>query len=87
MAKKRGLGEGSITKIPNGTFQARIEMGRNENGNRIRKARYFKRKKEAQVVLYSALEQAYENELIVKNPASHVKLPRREKPQIKVLTL
>ena len=181
MAKKRGQGEGSITKMPNGTFQARIEMGRNENGNRIRKARYFKLKKEAQewllhirndikndayiepskmtvaqwleiwlleykknhikpktylnyhinvekhikpllgkhflkdlrgdtvqkfindlskekglgasvvknikTILYSALEQACENGLIAKNPASHVKLPRHEKPEIEVLTL
>lgn len=48
MAKKRGQGEGSITKLQNGTYQARISTGYNENGKRQRKAKYFKTKKEAQ---------------------------------------
>ena len=167
--------------MANGSFQARYEMGRGEDGKRIRKAKYFKKKKEAQewlaeirgdvkndvyieplkmtvaqwmdlwlkeykknhvkpktylnyrqncgchimpllggqslqglrcetvqkfinalsnekklhprtvrmihMILHSALEQAAVNEIILKNPAKKVKLPRIEKNEIKVLSV
>jgi len=44
---KRGQGEGSITEMKNGLIQARITLGRDENGKQKRKAKYFKTKKEA----------------------------------------
>ena len=44
---KRGQGEGSITVLSNGLIQARITVGRDENGRQKRKAKYFQTKKEA----------------------------------------
>jgi len=42
----RGKGEGSITKC-NKLYQARITIGYDENGKQLRRAKYFKTKKEA----------------------------------------
>lgn len=38
----RARGEGTIRKRPNGTWEARVDMGYDDNGNRIRKSVYGK---------------------------------------------
>lgn len=55
MANKRGQGEGSIAKRPDGTWWARISVGRDENGKQKRKAFYGKTRKEVQEKLTAAL--------------------------------
>jgi len=63
MAKKRGQGEGSITevKMTNGTakYQARLPLSRDENGKPIRRAKYFDKKKDAQMWLNESINQIY----------------------------
>ena len=44
--RRRGKGEGSISKRPDGTYVARLDIGHNATGKRIRKAIYGKTKKE-----------------------------------------
>lgn len=43
----RGKGEGTIHKLPNGTYQARMTVGYDENGKQKRQAKYFKTMKDA----------------------------------------
>ena len=43
----RGKGEGTIHKINNGSYQARMTIGYDENGKQKRQAKYFKTMKEA----------------------------------------
>ncbi|WP_317853780.1 tyrosine-type recombinase/integrase [Chakrabartyella piscis] len=52
---KRGQGEGSISKRPNGTWYARITLGRDENGKQKRKSFYGKTRKEVQEQMTEAL--------------------------------
>lgn len=52
---KRGQGEGSISKRPDGTWWARITIGSDENGKQKRKAFYGKTRKEVQEKLTAAL--------------------------------
>ena len=52
---KRGQGEGSISKRPDGTWWARISLGVTSNGKRKRKAFYGKTRKEVQEKLTAAL--------------------------------
>lgn len=52
---KRGQGEGSIAKRPDGTWWARITIGKDENGKQKRKAFYGKTRKEVQEKLTAAL--------------------------------
>ena len=52
---KRGQGEGTISKRPNGTWWARISLGRDENGKQKRKAFYGRTRKEVQEKLTEAL--------------------------------
>ena len=52
---KRGQGEGSISKRPDGTYWARITLGKDENGKQKRKAFYGKTRKEVQEKLTAAL--------------------------------
>lgn len=54
---KRGQGEGSISKRPNGTWWARITLGKDENGKQKRKAFYGKTRKEVQDKLTAALNE------------------------------
>ena len=52
---KRGQGEGSISKRPDGTWWARITLGKDENGKQKRKAFYGKTRKEVQEKLTAAV--------------------------------
>lgn len=54
---KRGQGEGTISKRPDGTWWARITIGRDENGKQKRKAFYGKTRKEVQEKLTAALNE------------------------------
>lgn len=55
--EKRGHGEGTISKRPNGTWWARVTVGTDENGKQIRKAYYGKTRKEVQDKLTKAVNQ------------------------------
>lgn len=57
MANKRGQGEGSIAKRPDGTWWARITLGKDENGKQKRKAFYGQTRKEVQEKLTAALNE------------------------------
>jgi len=52
---KRGQGEGTISKRPDGTWWARITVGRTPDGKQKRKAFYGKTRKEVQEKLTAAL--------------------------------
>ena len=52
---KRGQGEGTISKREDGTWWARITLGKDENGKQKRKAFYGKTRKEVQEKLTAAL--------------------------------
>ena len=52
---KRGQGEGSISKRPDGTWWARITIGKDENGKQKRRAFYGKTRKEVQEKLTAAV--------------------------------
>ncbi|WP_320998623.1 N-terminal phage integrase SAM-like domain-containing protein, partial [Hungatella effluvii] len=52
---KRGQGEGTISKRPDGTWWARITVGRTPDGKQKRKAFYGKSRKEVQEKLTAAL--------------------------------
>jgi len=54
----RGQGEGSISKRDDGTWWARITIGKDENGKQKRKAFYGKTRKEVQEKLTAALNDA-----------------------------
>jgi len=54
---KRGQGEGSIAKRPDGTWWARITLGKDENGKQKRKAFYGATRKEVQEKLTAALNE------------------------------
>lgn len=51
---KRGQGEGTISKRPDGTWWGRLPMGYDENGKRKRKAFYGKTQKEVQQKMNAA---------------------------------
>lgn len=57
MANKRGNGEGTISKRENGTWCARITIGRDSNGKQKRKAFYGKTRKEVQEKMTAALNE------------------------------
>ncbi len=52
--RRRGKGEGSITRLADGRWQARVDLGF-EGGKRVRKAFYGKTRKEVQAKLMTAL--------------------------------
>ena len=54
MSKRRGKGEGSITQLPDGRWQARIDLGY-VNGKRKRKSLYGKTREEVAKKLTRAL--------------------------------
>lgn len=54
---KRGQGEGSISKRPDGTWWARISLGYDAQGKRKRKAFYGKTRKEVQEKLTAAVNE------------------------------
>lgn len=54
---KRGQGEGTISKRPDGTWWARITVGRTADGKQKRKAYYGKTRKEVQEKLTAALNE------------------------------
>lgn len=54
---KRGQGEGTISKRPDGTWWARISLGYDAQGKRKRKAFYGKSRKEVQEKLTAALNE------------------------------
>ena len=58
---KRGQGEGSISKRPDGTWWARITLGKDDNGKQKRKAFYGKTRKEVQEKLTVALNDVNDN--------------------------
>jgi len=63
MGRKRGQGEGSIRKRPDGKWEARYSHGRNAEGKQIQKSLYGKTRKEVQeklnAVLHSIDNNAY----------------------------
>ncbi len=61
---KRGQGEGSISKRDDGTWWARITVGRDENGKQKRKAFYGKTRKEVQEKMAVALNNIDNNTFI-----------------------
>ncbi len=58
---KRGQGEGSISKRPDGTWWARITVGKTPDGKQKRKAFYGKTRKEVQEKLTAALNDINNN--------------------------
>ena len=58
---KRGQGEGSISKRPDGTWWARITIGKDENGKQKRRAFYGKTRKEVQEKLTAVLNDVNTN--------------------------
>ena len=58
---KRGQGEGSISKRPDGTWWARVTLGKADNGKQKRKAFYGKTRKEVQEKLTAALNDVNKN--------------------------
>lgn len=56
---KRGQGEGTISKRPDGTWWARITVGRTPDGKQKRKAFYGKTRKEVQEKLTAAASDLY----------------------------
>lgn len=61
---KRGQGEGSISKRPDGTWWARITVGKTPDGKQKRKAFYGKTRKEVQEKLTAALNDINKNTYI-----------------------
>lgn len=61
---KRGQGEGSISKRPDGTWWARITVGKTADGKQKRKAFYGKTRKEVQEKLTAALNDINKNTYI-----------------------
>ena len=61
---KRGQGEGSISKRPDGTWWARITVGRTDNGKQKRKAFYGKTRREVQEKLTAAVNEINNNSYI-----------------------
>lgn len=61
---KRGQGEGSISKRPDGTWWARITVGKTPDGKQKRKAFYGKTRKEVQEKLTKALNDINNNTYI-----------------------
>lgn len=61
---KRGQGEGSISKRPDGTWWARITVGKTPDGKQKRKAFYGKTRKEVQEKLTAALNDINNNAYI-----------------------
>lgn len=64
MAKKRGQGEGTIAKRPDGTWWARITVGKTADGKQKRKAFYGKTRREVQEKLTAALNDINNNTYI-----------------------
>jgi integrase len=64
---KRGQGEGSISKRPDGTWWARITVGKTPDGKQKRKAFYGKTRKEVQEKLTAALNDINNNIYIEPN--------------------
>lgn len=64
MATRRGRGEGSITQLPDGRYQARVDLGY-VNGKRQRKVVYGKTRKEAADKLNAALAKKNDGTLVV----------------------
>ena len=54
---KRGQGEGTISQRPDGTWWARITLGKDADGKQKRKAFYGKTRKEVQQKLTAALSE------------------------------
>lgn len=61
---KRGQGEGTISKRPDGTWWARITVGRTPDGKQKRRAFYGKTRKEVQEKLTAALNDVNNNTYI-----------------------
>ena len=61
---KRGQGEGTISKRPDGTWWARITVGKTSDGKQKRKAFYGKTRKEVQEKLTTALNDINNNTYI-----------------------
>lgn len=61
---KRGQGEGTISKRPDGTWWARITVGRDTEGKQKRRAFYGKTRKEVQEKLTAALNEVNNNTYI-----------------------
>lgn len=57
MGKKRGMGEGSISKRKNGTWQAAITIGRDKNGKQKRQYFYAKTRTEVSKKLTKAINE------------------------------
>jgi hypothetical protein len=63
---KRGQGEGTTSKRADGTWWARITIGRDKNGKQKRKAFYGKTRTDVQKKMTAAL-----NEMNIENQQAH----------------
>lgn len=61
---KRGNGEGSICKRPDGRWQGCVTLGRNDNGRLLRKYFYGKTRKDVADKINHALEDIHNNKFI-----------------------
>jgi len=64
MAERRGRGEGTITQRADGRCQARVDMGRSETGQRLRKVVYGATRAEAGHKLNALLGRSVSGELL-----------------------
>ncbi len=64
MAKRRGRGEGTITQRADGRWQARVDLGRDENGRRLRKFAYGATREAAGKKLNALLGRSVGGELL-----------------------
>ena len=64
MANRRGRNEGSITERADGRWMARVDMGRGEDGQRLRKVAYGATRGEAATKLNALLGRSVNGELL-----------------------
>lgn len=88
---KRGQGEGSISKRPDGTWWARITIGKTPEGKQKRKAFYGKTRKEVQEKLTAALNDLNNNTYIEPSKMTleqwmYIWLRDYKKPSVKMKT-
>lgn len=74
MGKKRGMGEGSISKRKNGTWQAAITIGRDKNGKQKRQYFYAKTRTEVSKKLTKAINELNNGTFIDKSTSPTMKM-------------
>lgn len=74
MGKKRGMGEGSISKRKNGTWQGAVTIGRDKNGKQKRQYFYGKTRAEVNKKLTKAINELNNGTFIDKNTNPTMKM-------------